>query len=330
MLTPLKATARLASGALAAGGLAGCAGPQSALDPAGRDAAQIADLFIWMVVGAAVVWLVVIGLAIYATLHRAADGDRKRVRLFIIGGGALFPTVVLTGLLMYGLSLLPDLLTDGSADGPQIEVVGEQWWWRVRYQLPDGRRFELANELWLPVGERVPVTLLTADVIHAFWVPALAGKIDMVPGRINKMALHPTRTGLFRGACAEYCGLSHARMAFHARVVERAEFEAWADLQAAPARAPVDAPGAQLFMSLGCGACHTVRGTEARGMVGPDLTHVGSRVSLGAAVLPNDVEAFRRWLEELDRLKPGVHMPAFRMLPEHERLTLAQWLEGLQ
>lgn len=313
---------------------AGCEGPQSALAPAGRDAEQIAELFYAMTIGAVVVWLIVMALAIYAIRRQAQEVDRRKVRMFIIGGGAVFPTIVLTGLLAYGLAFMPDLLDHGTEDGlPRIRVMGEQWWWRVQYELPGGEAFELANELWLPVGERMPLWLRSADVIHSFWVPSIAGKTDMIPGRTNRMALHPTRTGTFRGVCAEFCGESHAKMLFNVVVVERPAFDAWVALQQQPAKPPegeLAQKGAALFGALGCGACHTVRGTSANGVVGPELTHVGSRTTLGAGILQNDPSGFLAWLTELHELKPGAHMPGFDMLPEADRAALAAYLEGLE
>lgn len=330
---PLQGCLWLCAWLLVAPFTSGCGGERSALNPAGRDAEKIAELFYWMVGGAVVVWLIVMALAIYAIRHRPADPDRRKVRLLIVGGGTVFPTVVLTGLLAFGLQMMPDLLDDGPEDGTRITVTGEQWWWRVRYDPPDGDGFELANELRLPRGERVPIWLRAADVIHAFWVPALAGKTDMIPGRVNRMALEPTRTGTFRGICAEYCGLSHAKMEFSVVVLERPEYDAWIAAQRQPARpptGPVAARGQTLFSSLGCSACHTIRGTGATGVLGPDLTHVGSRTTLGAGILPNDIPAFLKWLTDLHRFKPGVKMPSFEMIPEEERLALATYLEGLE
>jgi cytochrome c oxidase subunit II len=236
-------------------------------------------------------------------------------------------------LLSFGLRSMPELLDHGGNGEPRIRISGEQWWWRVRYEMSGGAKFELANELRLPRGVRMPLYLESPDVIHSFWVPSLAGKIDMIPGRVNRMALHPTRTGVFNGVCAEYCGVSHARMLFHVVVVEQDEFDAWANAQQAPAHAPETSEathGAELFAMHGCGACHSVRGTSARGVIGPDLTHVGSRVSLGAGILDNDVAGFVTWLEKTKEVKPGVHMPAFNMMSEADRRAVGAYLDGLQ
>lgn len=319
----------------AAGSLlvAGCEGPQSALDPAGRGAEEIAALFWGLGITALVIWAAVIGLAYYA-IHLRPEAHGKRVaRLLIIGGGAVFPTIVLTVVLVIGLAGLPRLLEPPPEGSLQIAVSGEQFWWRVRYPSPGGGTVELANELRLPVGESVEVRLESPDVIHSFWVPAIAGKIDMIPGRTNRLKLEPTRTGVFRGACAEYCGEAHALMTFYVVVMERPEFEAWLTHQASDAPAPADPlaqRGGALFLANGCGACHTVRGTEADGVVGPDLTHVGSRVSLGAGILPNEPAALVRWIARTADVKPGVHMPAFGMLPQEDLRALAAYLKALQ
>lgn len=314
--------------------LAACDGAQSTLAPAGADAEVIARLFWWMVGGALVIWVFVIGSAVYASRGRTGRHSERTANLFIIGGGVVFPTVVLAGLLAYGLFLMPRLGTAIDGDGLVIHVSGEQWWWRVRYLPPGGEPFELANEIHLPVGERVELRLSSPDVIHSFWVPSLAGKMDMIPGRTTRLVLHPTRTGTFRGVCAEYCGTSHALMAFQAVVHEPESFRAWMERQRAPAvprtGSTAAARGRELFTANGCGACHTVRGTPADGTVGPDLTHVGSRLTLGAGTLETTRDTFERWLARTDGVKPGVHMPAFGMLPEPDLRALAAYLDGLE
>ena len=313
--------------------LAGCGGVQSALEPAGWGAERIAVLFWWLVGGAVVVWLAVVGLAVYAIRARPGPHDPGRMKLFIIGGGAVLPVVVLAAYLSYGLALLPALLNPAPPGSLQVAVSGEQWWWRVRYPAPGGGTVELANEVRLPVGEPVDFLLVSPDVIHSFWIPSLGGKMDMVPGRQTRLTLEPTRTGVFRGACAEYCGEAHALMNFYAIVVEKDEFDRWLAHQAAPAQPPegaLAARGAEVFAASGCGACHAVRGTGADGGVGPDLTHVGSRLSLGAGILPNEPDDFLRWIAHTERVKPGVHMPAFGMLPPEDLEALAAYLDGLE
>jgi len=310
--------------------ISGCDGPQSALAAAGRDAERIAELFWWMGAGALLVWGAVMLSAVYAA-RSEKEHDPKLASRFIVGGGVVFPTVVLTALLVFGLAMMPDLLAPGAASAPRIRVSGERWWWRVTYDV-DGRPVELANELRLPVGERAGLTLVSPDVIHAFWVPSLAGKVDMIPGRENRMALEPTRIGLYRGACAEFCGGAHAMMAFHVEVLERPAFDVWLAEQARPAAPPEGAratEGARVFDVHGCGACHAVRGTHADGTVGPDLTHVGGRHRI-AGVLPNDVEGFRRFVRDPAAVKPHAEMPAYATLSDDELDALAHYLDGLR
>lgn len=310
-----------------------CAGIQSSLAPAGREAERIAQLYWWMAAGAIVIWLGVVALGWhYGRPHEASENPR-RDRWLIVGSGVIFPLVVLTALLAYGLSMLPPLIARAPAGSLLIEVDGEMWWWRVRYHGPDGTVTEVANEVRLPVGEPVQFQLASRNVIHSFWIPALGGKMDMIPGRINYLTLHPTATGVFAGACAEYCGTSHGYMRFFVEVMERPAFAAWLAAQQAPAAppaTPIAARGQELLLANGCGACHTVRGTAARGVIAPDLTHVGSRMSLAAGTLPNETAPLVRWLSAPQRVKPGVHMPPYHMIGDDEVRALAAYLEGLR
>jgi cytochrome c oxidase subunit II len=311
--------------------LPGCSGRQSALEPAGRGAEQIAELYSWMAAGAVLVWLAMVALTVYA-LSESAPHKQEKAKLLIIGGGAAVPTLILTGLLVYGLLILRSLSAPAPPGTLQVAVSGEQWWWRVRY-LIDGKAIELANEVRLPVGKPVEFHVASFDVVHSFWIPSLGPKMDMIPGRTNRLVLHPTRTGTFRGVCAEYCGESHALMAFDVVVLTDEEFAGWLDHQSQPARTSSEslvAEGRKSFFASGCGACHAVRGTEADGVVGPDLTHVGSRASLGAGTLPNDADGFLRWISQTGQIKPGVQMPHFGMLPLEERRAIAAYLESLE
>lgn len=311
----------------------GCTGVQSALAPSGRDAERIASLFWWMTGGGLVVWVFVVALAIYYARRARGEKNRRRDGLLIVGGGVAFPTVVLTVLLIYGLAMIPETVARAPEGSRQVAVTGEQWWWRVRYYRPGGEEIVLANEIRLPVGEHTQLRLDSDNVIHSFWVPSLAGKMDMIPGRVTYLTVRPTTTGIFRGACAEYCGTSHALMAFYVEVMEKAAFERWLDHQARPAVQPTGSEasrGGELFLLNGCGACHTVRGTTAAGRIGPDLTHVGGRVSVGAGILPNEPGKLREWLARTGHIKPGVHMPAFGMLPDSDLAALAAYLHGLK
>jgi cytochrome c oxidase subunit 2 len=319
--------------ASSSGGGQGDTGSQSALEPAGQGSSLLAELFWGMTWGAALIWLIVIGLALYATYFARTRLSASAGRLLIIGGGVAFPFVVLSGLLIYSLSLLPDFLEPAPEGALQIHVTGYQWWWRVRYPLANGSTVELANELRLPLGEPVQLELESSDVIHSFWIPALGGKVDMIPGRRTRLTLTPTKAGLYRGVCAEYCGTSHALMGLFVIVEPRSDLERWLESESALARSPSEPRakhGEELFVANGCGACHTIRGTAADGVIGPDLTHVGSRRSLGAGALPSGSDALARFIADTGGVKPNVHMPAFGMLPRHELRALALYLEGLQ
>lgn len=295
----------------------------------------MAQLFWIMAIGAAVVWLAVIGIAVYATRGREGRHGAQAARWLILVGGVVTPTVALAAMLFYGLQLMPQLREPANPGSVRVQVSGEQWWWRVHYQPADAGApsIELANEIRLPVGQRTQFTLSSPDVIHSFWIPALGGKVDMIPGRLTTLVLEPTRTGTFRGICAEFCGASHALMEFEAVVMGPQAFERWLAHQATPAARPVSVDarkGHEAFMSNGCGACHTIRGTPANGPVGPDLTHVGSRLTLAAGTLPNNPAGFRRWIARTHRIKPEAPMPAFHMLAEEELDALAIYMESLQ
>jgi cytochrome c oxidase subunit 2 len=317
----------------AAGLLGGCDGPQSALATAGDRADEVATLFWVMTIGGGIIWLAVVGLSIYAIWSPRRHANPKIGRRLIVVGGVIFPSIVLIVLLAYSLEMLPRTLARGPENSVRIRVSGEQWWWRVRYALPDGTPVDLANEIHLPVDTPVEFELVSPDVIHSFWIPSLGGKMDMIPGRTTWLTLYPRKTGVFRGACAEYCGASHAWMAFPVVVHERAAYDRWLAQQARPATSPADPVakrGQHVFLASGCGACHVVRGTAAKGRVGPDLTHVGSRRTLGAGRMDNEVSTVRAWIASPAAFKPGAHMPAFRMLPPPDLHALAAYIESLR
>jgi cytochrome c oxidase subunit 2 len=308
-------------------------GIQSALAPAGPHADQVATLARVMFAGGAAVLLIVA----LATAAAVFAPDRVRARLgghgAILAGGVAFPVVTLTALLVWGLSDLRALVGAGPP-ALRIEVVGERWWWRVRYLDADGAiRLTTANEIRIPAGLPVEFRLTSPEVIHSFWIPSLGGKLDMIPGRVNSYVLSADAPGVHRGQCAEFCGAQHALMAFYVVVETREAFEAWFAAEAAPAAPPADAfraRGAALFLAQGCGACHRVRGTPADGDRGPDLTHVGGRVSLGAGILPNNAGALAGWIASVQHLKPGALMPSYDRLDGEELRALAAYLEGLR
>ena len=203
--------------------LSGCVTTQSTLHPAGAEAGAIARLF-WIMTGTgAVIWVMVIGLAIHATLRKGRPRTERFAERFILVGGVVIPSVLLGILLVVGLRLLP--IHAGTAPDLRVRVQAEQFWWRVTYDLPDGQ-IESANEVHLPAGAVTEFVLISPDVIHSFWIPAIGGKMDAIPGRTNILRLTPTEPGRYRGVCAEFCGLSHALMAFDVRVHAPADFAA--------------------------------------------------------------------------------------------------------
>ena len=287
-----------------------------------------------------VAWVLMIGAALVFVLTTAllALGLRRRKRVvasawWVIGAGFAFPTVVLGALLVYAT------LRTAALDRPPLQplviaVTGHMWWWEVRYTDPtSGRELRLANQLHLPAGRPVQLGLMSGDVIHSVWVPALGGKMDTVPGRVNKLVVTAREPGVYRGACAEFCGVQHARMALHVVVQSPDEFDRWLAHQAQPAAAVDGAAlqrGRQAFFEHGCAACHTLRGVAEAASLGPDLTHVASRLSLGSGVLPNQRGAMAQWLVGVQTLKPGARMPSFQHLDSATLDALSGYLEQLQ
>jgi cytochrome c oxidase subunit 2 len=283
--------------------------------------------------GSAIFIIVMIAIA----LAVAGPGFLRRplgTRAMIIGGGVAFPIVVLTALLTWGFTIVRDLRAEATAPAIHLEISGEQWWWRVRYLDATGKLlFSTANEIHLPAGRIAKLSLVSPDVIHSFWVPALAGKLDMIPGRTNTLTLRAETPGIYRGQCAEYCGGQHAMMALMAVVHSAEDFDLWLQRESGPAREPLTTEeklGRDLFDTNGCGACHTVRGTSAAGLVGPDLTHVGSRHTLGAGSFPNNIGTLAGWVSSAQHLKPGNKMPSFDRLTGVELRTIAAYLQALE
>lgn len=307
------------------------AGAQSALDPVGPHAAAVAQLSWVMFVGAGLIFLLVMALLAYSL---AAGEGRRRLadRRVVIAGGIAFPLVVLSALLVYGLSLAREIVAVPTETALPVHVVGEQFWWRVRYDT-GATPIESANEIHVPVGRPVKFSLATADVIHSFWIPKLGGKLDMIPGQVNTLVLQADRAGIYRGQCTEYCGAAHALMAFEVIAHPAPEFETWLAAQRRGAREPVDPfleRGRELFLASGCGACHAVRGTPARGRLGPDLTHVGSRRTIGAGMFPNHKGTLAGWIASSQHLKPNNRMPNFDGFTGEELRAVASYLESLE
>ncbi|MBI3969369.1 MAG: cytochrome c oxidase subunit II [Chloroflexi bacterium] len=333
-----------AAGAL----LHGCAGAPSTLDPQGPVAARIADLWWLMASLGTAVYLTVMAVLLWTTLrpHQqtadepashgpgSAAADRNEVALIVVGGIAV-PAIILFFLMVSNIRTIVALAAPGSkgesASDLTVTVIGRQFWWEVRYP---GAAFVTANEIRVPVGRPVRLELTSTDVIHSFWVPQLMGKLDMIPGQTTSTWLQADRPGVYRGQCAEYCGVQHAHMAFLVVAEPPDQFAAWVDRQRQPAVEPTDPfllKGVQAFSREGCIQCHAIRigGSAVGGTLGPDLTHVGGRLTIGAGLLENTYGNRAGWIGNPQALKPGNKMPTIPMDPESLR-ALAAYLGTLQ
>ena len=308
-------------------------GIQSALNPQSAHAEAVATFGWVMIWGAAIVAFVVFAFLAYALWAPREHRMRLASSRFVVYGGIAFPGVVLVALFLYSLTLAGAVGGDRDAVGLRIEIVAYQWWWRVHYLDAAGRvEFATANEVRIPAGRPVEFVLKSADVIHSFWVPNLAGKLDMIPGHVNRLRVTADREGTFRGQCAEYCGGPHALMAFYVIAQSEQAFERWIEAQRAPAVESPDettALGRKLFLER-CSVCHAVRGTEAKGALGPDLTHVASRTHLAAGILPNNRENLADWVRASQRIKPGNLMPSMDVFSADELGALAGYLDSLE
>jgi cytochrome c oxidase subunit II len=314
--------------------LGGCGDNQSVLNPKGPEALALAHLS-WLLFAFGTIVLL---LVVLATAVAIRGPHRMRAWLAsartVVWAGIVFPAVTLTALLGYGVWLTrASTAVPGENGALRIEVVGEQWWWRVTYPQPGGPQIVTANEIRIPTGRPILFTLQSADVIHSFWVPNLGGKMDMIPGRTTVLRLRADHAGVFRGQCAEYCGGPHALMAFEVVAMRPDEFETWLQGQTRPAAEPaseVARRGRELFLAAGCGACHTVRGTPAAGTVGPDLTHLGSRRSVGLDTAAMTQASIARFIRDGQHIKPGNLMPPFRIFTPADLDAVAGYLAGLR
>ena len=314
--------------------LAGCNANQSITNPATPQASEIDTLWWAMFAGAMVVFLAVMALLVLAFVRRrkgVVSHDDRGPYMVVIGGGFVAPVVLLAVLLGFVLHVMP-AVSAPPAGSTRLKVVvtGHQWFWQVQYP---GTAAVTANEIHIPAATRVDVAVRTADVIHSFWVPRLNRKIDMIPGRTNHILLDAPDPGVYRGQCSEFCGPGHALMAFTVIVQPPRQFHAWLARQQQPAATTTGGPaasGLRLFMSAGCGDCHTIRGTAAAGRVGPDLTHIGSRATLAALTLRNSPQSLFAWITDPQRYKPGNRMPGFASMPAAQRHAIVAYLEGLR
>ena len=341
--------------------------PQSALDPGGPAAAEIDwlwDMMLWMGTATTLLVIAVLAFALFRRRRpdelppeadrpadprgehandesggrgREGEGRPRSERVgarWMIASGVVFPAVVLT--ILFGITLVSLNAIYPRREEPgglTIEVTGRQWWWEVRYLgATPGELVTSANEIHIPVGQRVRVRLRADDVIHSFWVPGLQGKMDMVPGRTTATWLQADRPGVWRGQCAEFCGMQHAKMALVVVAESPDEFAAWLARERQPAAEPVDqqtSDARAVFLESGSVLCHTVRGTPARATVGPDLTHIASRRTLAAGELPNVRGNLYGWIADPQALKPGSHMPRVPLTSDQLH-AIVRYLETLR
>lgn len=307
----------------------------SVLEPRSEAGRRIEGLW-WLTFWTSVVVVVVVTAFILVAVRNGrragADDtiDQRPVawgnRFIVVAGLVVSGTVLAT---VFGLSLrqLHALAEPPGRPALTIEVTGHDWWWEVRY--PNGA--VTANEIFIPAGEVVDVRLPTADVIHSFWVPQLSVKKDTIPGQDNALWLRADKPGRYRGQCAEFCGLQHARMGFYVNAVPRDDFGRWLANEAARAREPASpsaAAGREIFLRSSCAGCHTVRGTSAAGTLGPDLTHLASRATIAAGTLPLNPGTLSDFVLNAQRAKPGAVMPPTEVGPG-ELQAIVDYLMGL-
>jgi cytochrome c oxidase subunit II len=288
------------------------AAPPSALDPHGSEAQRVANVW-WIMFALAIgVYLVVGGMIVFSLVRgrpqETSDASTRHDNGFIWVGGVIVPSLIL--LFLAFLTVHTGAALRAPARGElHVEVSGEDWWWAVRYP---GTHVVTANEIHLPVGQPISIGLESVDVIHSFWVPQLAGKEDVIPGQRNTLRFTIDNAGTYRGQCAEYCGIQHARMGLRVIAESPGDFAKWMaheeQLQSLPS-SDLEARGELAFTTNACAGCHTIRGTTANGVKGPNLTDVGSRVALGAETIPNTKKNMRAWIINPDHFKPGVNMP---------------------
>ena len=314
----------------------------SIFDPASPEAMAVTRLWWWLFGAGLVIWLGVVAVAVRAGLsaHGApgsdeiihdAPGTARRVQRVIIAA-VLSTAVILAAILVYSFSV-GHALAQHTDQRLVIEVTGHRWWWEVRYPSADPTRIvTTANEIHVPVGVPVQVRLASDDVIHSFWAPNLNGKRDLVPGYASALWFRADTPGVYRGQCAEFCGLSHAKMAFFVIAQPRAAFDAWYAGTSRPAATPTDLlalRGESLFMHSGCALCHNIAGTTAGGQAAPDLTHVASRRTIAAGMLDNTPQNIARWIFDPSVIKPGARMPSFHF-PADEMNAVVAYLETLK
>jgi len=327
----LRTSATIAATVAGAAVLSGCHGASpSMLDAHGSEAQRIAGIW-WLMFGlGAAVYAFVAGLVVWAVLRRRTTENESRLNdnSWIIWGGVVMPVIILAVLAVVTVQATSQLRKP-EKDALQVQVDGKRWWWKVSYP---GTPIVTANEIRLPAGRPVEIGLDSDNVIHSFWVPQLAGKVDVIPGQHNVLRFTPKTPGKYLGECAEFCGIEHARMDFIVIVQADTDFERWITAHEPVPSAPdgEDATeGEAAFMREACAGCHTIRGTPAQGTVGPDLTDFGERSSIGAHTIENTPSNLAKWMVDAQSFKPGALMPPLE-LSDRDVSNIVSYLEGLK
>jgi cytochrome c oxidase subunit II len=321
--------------------LAGCGRNQSMMAPGGPGSEHIAGMawwnFILYLAITAIMWVLILWLALRrrGTFERHEPVDAGGGQNWILIGGFTIPFLVLCAVFVVGLVNMSAFPLGGRMGQPaDIQITGHQWWWQIEYvKGPVDRRITTANEIHVPVGVPVNIDLRSADVIHSFFVPSLNGKVDLIPGQINRVRIQADHAGPFRGQCAEFCGAQHARMILYVIADPPEKFAAWYNNQLRDASPPADEQqmrGQQVFFQGPCAACHAIRGTPAGGRVGPDLTHFASRVGIASNAYWNNRATLSAWVTHAQALKPEVAMPNITQFTGQQLQDLVSYLQNLK
>ena len=314
---------------------------QDVLNPAGPAARTLASagwfVLVVFVAVSVMMWLLIAWLAVRrrGTLTEHQPWDAPSDPRWIAIGGLAVPIATLFVVFIVSLKTMAAFPMEGSESRTApIHVIGHQWWWEVHYVRGGVDDYvTTANEIHIPAGVPVDIDLESRDVIHSFWIPRLHGKVDLVPGQANQIRIQADEPGEYQGEWAEYCGAEHARMRLLVTAQPPADFEAWLVHERAPSAQPADAErleGRALFMSRECVLCHTIRGTDAHGLVGPDLTHVGARRRIPANMFPNELSYVEAWIAHAQSLKPNAQMPNVNAFTGDQLHALAEYLEDLK
>jgi cytochrome c oxidase subunit 2 len=313
---------------------------QSVLAPAGAQSLAIYRLWLLMLWTAGAVFVLVLSLVLAALVrgrrrahNHATSSTSSRALTGSVTAAVAVTVIILFGLLVASIWTGRTTASLHASSAVTIAVSGHQWWWEIEYEegIP-ARHVLTANELHIPIGRPVVLKVTSRDVIHSFWAPNLQGKRDLIPGYTTAIWMQADQAGVFRGQCAEFCGLQHAHMAFAVIAEPEADYQRWLEAMRQPARAPesdAERRGQEIFMTSRCAGCHTVQGTDAHGQVAPDLTHIASRSTVGAGTLPNTPAHLAAWVRDSQASKPGNQMPPNPLNPI-DLQALVAYLETLR